>query len=507
MRFIAGILLSFGLVLIAAVLMGTVAAGNQAPTVELTSPDNGENETNTVTLEWTGDDPDEDVLHYDVYLDTEETADTMIAENLTDEFFNLDTMFANVTYFWKVVARDDENETTSEIWNFTLENSPPYVILFYPFDEEDLEETYVTLTWIGSDVDDDPVTYDIYLDTDPDPTTLVDSITEDIYHHPEPLQKGETYYWKIIAKDWNSSTESDVDSFTISNHADVVDGEINDEGEYRSTRSRIDPGGNAFPFRMKMNDTLNVDISVIKTLSGFQYTVDFYLVKSVNVRQWYWGEENDTIDTISIGTKENSTSIKYTFTAAEDDVYCIIIDDSEMGQAPPSSEQNYRFNEHLEIVYTVILTSGGGVVEDEPEEEESSDVDSLALITCCGGFIAIIIIGYVLYNRFSGSDTPTYAPPPMGPPMYPPGPGQPYQGPGIPPRPGMPPPPGPPGQQQYGPPGQGPAYGPPVQPYGPPSPPGQTPIVSPPPSDLPSQPPPRDQFGKKNPPGPGDHDY
>lgn len=495
MRFLAGIMISFGLVLIAAVLMGTVAADNQAPTVELTSPDNGENETNTVTLEWSGEDPDSDNIYYDVYLSTNETPEAMIVSDLTYEWYDLEALETETTYYWKVTARDGENENTSEIWNFTLENSPPEVVLWYPDDNDLIREIYTSLVWLGYDNDDDELEFDVYLDTNTDPVTLVATVDDFVYFNTNPLEKASRYYWKIVAKDDNTTTESEVFSFQVSATADVVDPtDVNEEDEYYSIRESVDPPGSVFPFRMAKGDTLDVSLNVLPSTTGTKYKTDFYLVNADQIRFWEWGDQNYTLETIAVGTRMDATSISYEFTAEEDGIYCIIIDDSDWGTAPPVSEQTTRAFDTLWISYSVSLES----------EDDSTEIDSATLYACCGGIIlVIIVIIFVGYKFTSDSGTPAYAPPPMGPPMYPQPPGQPYQGP---PRPGMPPPPGPPGQQ-YGPPGQGPAYGPPAQPYGPPPPPAQKPIGPPPPSGPPSQPPPMNQLDRKYPPGPGEDDY
>lgn len=93
---------------------------NYAPfPAELVSPKMGTTvNTGDVLLSWTGEDIDNDITNYDVFLDTnnppqnkiftESTASSVIAST------NSDTI-----YYWYIVSRDSENNTsTSEIFEF-----------------------------------------------------------------------------------------------------------------------------------------------------------------------------------------------------------------------------------------------------------------------------------------------------------------------------------------------------------------------------------------------------
>ena len=74
-----------------------------------------------------------------------------------------------------------------------------------------------TLTWsVATDPDDDPVTYDLVLDTNTNPNTLIASnLSETEFTFSVSIQFSEVFYWKVIAKDNNgNSTESSVFSFT-----------------------------------------------------------------------------------------------------------------------------------------------------------------------------------------------------------------------------------------------------------------------------------------------------
>ena len=70
------------------------------------------------------------------------------------------------------------------------------------------------LTRAGGESKDDPVTYDVYLDTTNPPTALIHSGLTTITCSPGTLIAGTTYYWKVVATNANGSTPGPVWSFT-----------------------------------------------------------------------------------------------------------------------------------------------------------------------------------------------------------------------------------------------------------------------------------------------------
>jgi chitodextrinase len=70
------------------------------------------------------------------------------------------------------------------------------------------------LTWTGTDIDGDLVSYSVYFGTTNPPEKLVDYQSSSSFH-PPPLLYQTTYYWKIISWDgFDSNTNSPVWSFT-----------------------------------------------------------------------------------------------------------------------------------------------------------------------------------------------------------------------------------------------------------------------------------------------------
>jgi len=79
-------------------------------------------------LSWECTDPDDDPLTYDVYLGT--SLDTqLINSGQSETTFNPGTLNKNTTYYWKIVAKDDnDNSTPSDIWEFTTRNDDLNII-------------------------------------------------------------------------------------------------------------------------------------------------------------------------------------------------------------------------------------------------------------------------------------------------------------------------------------------------------------------------------------------
>ncbi|NOR28368.1 MAG: hypothetical protein GQ540_07555 [Lutibacter sp.] len=73
----------------------------------------------TVNLEWVGSDVDNDIKEYDVYLDNVDPPTTMI-ETVTLQ--NVSKEVSTNTYYWKVLTRDDEGNTSnSQVFQFRVE--------------------------------------------------------------------------------------------------------------------------------------------------------------------------------------------------------------------------------------------------------------------------------------------------------------------------------------------------------------------------------------------------
>jgi hypothetical protein len=92
------------------------------------------NVSTSPTLSWNCNDPDDDPIKYDVYLDTNNPPATIVSSDQTNTTFSISGLLNGVHYFWKVIAKDNHNNSTDgNVWNFTTEN-PVLVNTFSPND-------------------------------------------------------------------------------------------------------------------------------------------------------------------------------------------------------------------------------------------------------------------------------------------------------------------------------------------------------------------------------------
>ena len=86
------------------------------------SPSDGAtNQPITVTLSWTGVDPDGDSVTYDVYFEADDdTPDVLLSDDQSGTSYNPGTLSAGTRYYWQIVATDEHGATTTgPVWDFT----------------------------------------------------------------------------------------------------------------------------------------------------------------------------------------------------------------------------------------------------------------------------------------------------------------------------------------------------------------------------------------------------
>jgi hypothetical protein len=89
------------------------------------SPYNEEKNVDINTdLNWSCSDPDDDNLIYDIFFDTIYPPKEKVSTGQTQKTYNPGTLNNDTTYYWKIVAYDDEGSSTSgPIWSFTTKNN------------------------------------------------------------------------------------------------------------------------------------------------------------------------------------------------------------------------------------------------------------------------------------------------------------------------------------------------------------------------------------------------
>jgi uncharacterized protein (TIGR02145 family) len=89
------------------------------------NPEDGAvNQSIEIDLSWTCTDPESDPLTYDIYFGTEATP-SQVTTGQTETFYYPETLENNTEYFWKIIAHDDQGNTTvGPVWSFTTMAEP-----------------------------------------------------------------------------------------------------------------------------------------------------------------------------------------------------------------------------------------------------------------------------------------------------------------------------------------------------------------------------------------------
>ena len=193
---------------------------NQKPTIELLFPLNSSIlTTNSVILHWNSTDKDNDSLSFDIYFDNKPFPENLISENVTTQFYNIKNLSNGMTYFWKIILFYGRDKVESEIWNFEVQipkpNNPPTIILKSPLYNEILKSKTPLLTWEGIDLDYDNLIFDIYLDTNQNPSTKIAENLNKEYFRIHELISGKTYFWRVYVSDGKTTVSSEIWSFRI----------------------------------------------------------------------------------------------------------------------------------------------------------------------------------------------------------------------------------------------------------------------------------------------------
>ncbi len=182
-------------------------------------PDSASDQSIDVNLNWSCSDPDGDDLTYDIYFGSSDNPQ-IVSEGQADTLYNPDELDYSQTYYWKIVAKDDhDNSIEGQIWWFTtIANQPPMSPFNSSPSDSALDQSIaVNLSWSCSDPESDPLTYIIYFGSSDNPQIVSEGQADTLYK-PDELDYSQTYYWKIVAKDnQNNSTEGPMWSFTTLN--------------------------------------------------------------------------------------------------------------------------------------------------------------------------------------------------------------------------------------------------------------------------------------------------
>ncbi len=154
-------------------------------------------------LFWSASDPDDNIADFTLYFGTDPSP-PLVAGELMGSEYDPGPLDPLTTYYWRVVVRDVLGlETGGDTWRFSTRalNSPPTAPrLPIPADGASDRPVQLTLEWTATDIDYDPLTYDVYFGASPGPP-LVAAGREFADYTPAMLSFATTYHWRVVARD------------------------------------------------------------------------------------------------------------------------------------------------------------------------------------------------------------------------------------------------------------------------------------------------------------------
>jgi hypothetical protein len=200
---------------------------NVAPTsFALISPTNGSTVSVLApTLSWhKPSDPDPlDPISYIVYYSRDNTFAVYDSVLSTDTSKTLPTLLDDSTYYWKVKSKDSygaESWSSDPYWSFHVyyPQQPQIFTLLSPLNNSTSSDSTVNFVW-QSTTDPDPgdsILYDLYYDQNsgfPAPT-IISNLKDTT--RTVTLRDDKSYYWKVLAKDINTSGRWSTGTFKVS---------------------------------------------------------------------------------------------------------------------------------------------------------------------------------------------------------------------------------------------------------------------------------------------------
>jgi hypothetical protein len=166
---------------------------------------------NAINFQWNAaEDPEGDVLRYRVEISENANFSNILeSKSVSNNTSTIITLEKGLSFFWRVKAIDSKNGESdfSDTSQFLTEgdgesNHLPFVPeLVLPALNATISGTATTLSWTASDIDEDTLTFDVYLDTNTNPTTKVSENQTNTTYEASGLIPATTYYFRIVVKD------------------------------------------------------------------------------------------------------------------------------------------------------------------------------------------------------------------------------------------------------------------------------------------------------------------
>jgi uncharacterized repeat protein (TIGR02059 family) len=315
-----------------------IRTGNRAPTTpELLSPEDGSTDCATDTqFSWTAStDPEGDAFGYYLYLDTIRNTNRTVSpvEGISDTAYTPDGIEQGRTYYWYVMAKDENGAATkTDVRTFTT-SSP---ILKFPSDPTPADaasgvvtSNNLTLQW-QQDAAGRQVAYHLYFGKNPRSLSLKAEAL-DIKQYPfDEYLNGETiYYWQIEAVDQETGETARGALWQFKTAALIppkqVDAQTNADGsqiELAFDKRMADPVGQECHFTVKrtsenviasrqLDARASISVETIELKPGdptkFLLSLDHFIMNGDNVTVSYECGQVQSADKAWLESYQNAT--------------------------------------------------------------------------------------------------------------------------------------------------------------------------------------------------------
>ncbi len=199
---------------------------NKAPSAPITvlPQDGAINQNTSLTLNWKCNDPDNDELTYDIYINTINPPATLISSGQTLTNYQCAGLKPITKYYWKVIAKDQSLSTSSPIWSFTTGSNMFAPVLITPVNNSTDINIPQTIMWNATE---GATSYKVQVSTNNSFQNSEMIVNENVGNITNKrlinLTTSETYYWKVAAiMLGDTSSWSDVWSFRTSNSTSTI---------------------------------------------------------------------------------------------------------------------------------------------------------------------------------------------------------------------------------------------------------------------------------------------
>lgn len=165
---------------------------------------------NVVKFEWNvSTDPENNGISYKIEISENSSYSTLAYNEISNSNSKIISLPKGNAYYWRVKAVDSKNAESgySSSSQFLIEgegqtNNLPFAPeLVAPLNNTEIDGLSTTLSWTASDVDNNELTFDVYLDTNNNPTTKVSENQNTTTYSAVNLTAASTYYFKVVVKD------------------------------------------------------------------------------------------------------------------------------------------------------------------------------------------------------------------------------------------------------------------------------------------------------------------